>query len=230
LSFPSSPAFWKRFRVLCEARKGGESLFDLNLLGEGVKQAAPGGLEETHGLLPLVFTTVRFEEALEQPGALLRAARQLRDLVLPEDLDARRDLGRRKRERLPLGRLDGRRAGQGAFDQVLAPGGVRRPQQQRDLGAAAQDVLHKALVRSPGLLADRSEAQHRADALHHSRLARTSAAHEHVEVLVDADRGAVQEAARPLDREELGVLLRLGVAGELDASDSGSRSACLTPS
>ena len=62
------------------------------------------------------------------------------------------------------------------------------------------------------LVADGLEAQHRADALDHGRLAGPTAPDQDVEVRIEVDSGAVEESSLPSERDELGVLLWLQLA------------------
>ena len=62
------------------------------------------------------------------------------------------------------------------------------------------------------LVADGLEAQHRADALDHGRLAGPAAPDQDVEVRIEVDSGAVEESSLPGERDELGVLLWLQLA------------------
>ena len=62
------------------------------------------------------------------------------------------------------------------------------------------------------LVADGLEAQHRANALDHGRLAGPAAPDQDVEIRIEVDSGAVEESSLPGERDELGVLFRLQLA------------------
>ena len=129
--------------------------------------------------------------------------------MLTEDLDARQDVRRRQARHLAHVVLHEGRIGNRALDAVLANRRSMRSNVQRDLGAVAQDVADDAFVGLARLVSAGIQSEHGADALDYRGLARAAAAHQYIQIGIEAHLRSVQKPPFPGQGEQLGVFLGL---------------------
>ena len=201
-----------------EPRQGRQPLLDLAELLARPEDPLALALQRPAQLpLPVDDGIVPLHEASEQPGQLLRALGELRDLVLAVDLDTGKDLRRQDVQHfagLPVAHDRGIR--DGALDPVVPRARAMAADEERYLGAVSEHVLENPRVARSGLFAEGLQPEHVAQALDDGGLARPASAHQHVQVRVEAEHGPVQEAALPSHRDELGVFLGGRVAVQPD--------------
>ena len=72
-------------------------------------------------------------------------------------------------------------------------------------------MLQNPGVARDSLLAERLQTQDAPQALDHRRLARPATSHQHVEIRIEVNSGAVEKTALPRHRDQFGMLVRFGV-------------------
>ena len=192
-----------------ERGKRAQPLFDPLCLGAYIEQAAAALLELAPQIrLALRQRVIALDEAVEQARQLVAASRQLGDFVLAEDLDARQDVLRQQIRHFAGALPDQRRVGNRALDAVLARRRPVRAHQQRDAGAALEHLTNDSLVRLARLVAHGRETENGANALDHGRFSAPPPPDEHIQVWIEVDRCAIQEATTfPGERKQRRVFL-----------------------
>src|SRR5271155_844737 len=144
-------------------------------------------------------------EAIEQQGELLWTFRELRNLVLPEYLNARDYVLWEEVEHGAGLVFHERRVRNSPLDRITALRWSRRPDQQRYLRPTSQYVPDYPFVCLARIISKRFKPEDVPQALDHRGFAGSAATDKHVEIFVQMNRALVEKAPLPTHCKKFGV-------------------------